>query len=184
LISRVRRQTLLSTIQLRVEIRNDPPISLSTGNSSSSTQIANINAYIINRYQSHDLQTAWAALTNGSSPTSLTVQEPGNQTNVSVAIISRLVLVTPPSGCRLQSACDVQPVLVAYDTSGNVIQKLGSNDQPWLVVATIVSPLGAGVIGAIANYTNGQTQFTTFGFTVTGSVQVNFSLILPYGVSG
>lgn len=177
-----RRQTLLNTIQLRVEIRDDPPPNLPSGSSSSSSNIAQTTASIINRFQSQTLQAAFATYT-GSSSLTLSVQEPENQTTVDLSVIDRLVLVTPPSSCRLQSACDIQPVLVAYDTSGNIIQKLGSNDQPWQVVATVISPVGVQVIGAIANYTNGKTQYTLFGLTSTGSVQVNFSFISPYGVA-
>ena len=74
-------------------------------------------------------------------------------------------------------------MIVAYDASGNVIQKLGSNNQPWQVIATVISPSGVTTVGGIANYTNGQTQYTSFGLTATGSVQVQFAFITPYGVS-
>ncbi len=131
------------------------------------------------------MQTAWAAASNlgGVAPLSLNVQEPGNSTTVSLNVISRVALITPPSSCRLQSACDAQPVLVAYDASGNVINKLGSNDQPWQVRASVVTPSGVSVIGAIANYSNGQTQYGKFGLTATGSAQVKFEFIQPSGVS-
>ena len=171
----------MNTIQLRVEIRDDPPPNLSSGSSSSSSNIAQTTASIINRFQSQSLQASFATHT-GSSYLTLSVQEPENQTTVQLSVIDRLVLVIPPSSCRLQSPCDVQPILVAYDTSGNIIKKLGSNDQPWQVVATVISPNGVNAIGAITNYTNGQTQYTSFGLTSTGSVQVNFSFISPYGV--
>ena len=180
--SRVRRQTLLSTIQLRVELRDDPVTNLSLPNTNSS-DISNINTRIINRFQSGELQKDWANLTNGSAPTSLNVQEPGNQTNVSLSAIDRIVLITSPLSCRLQSPCDTQPVLVAYDSSGNIIQKLGSNDQPWQVQATVISPTGVSVISGITNYTNGQTQYTLFGLTTIGSVQISFTFITPYGVA-
>ncbi len=185
LISRIRRQALLNTIQLTVEIRNDPASSLSANNSGSNTAISDINSAIINRFQSQDLQNAFDNMTNATAsatPLTLSVQEPGNQTTVALNTINRLVLITPPSSCRLQSPCDVQPVLIAYDANGNVINKLGSNDQPWQVVATVISPIGVNVIGAIANYSQGQTQYTSFGVTSTGSVQVQFSFISPYGV--
>lgn len=180
--SRLRRQTLLNSIQLRVEIRDDPPTVLPPSGTGISSVISNINADIINRYQGGDLQTAFQSSTT-ILPQSLTVQEPQNQTTVTLGVIDRLVLVTPPSSCRLQSACDVQPVLVAYDTSGNVMNKLGSNDQPWLVTATVISPTGVTAIGAIANYTNGQTQYTSFGLPVLGPVQVRFQFITPTGLS-
>ena len=177
--------SLTSTISLQVEIREDPPTGLSSNNNASVLHMSNINAGIINRYQSGELQAAWAShpLCNGTSPTSLGVQEPGNQSTVFLSVISRVALSTPPSSCRLQSACDVQPVLVAYDSSGNVIDKLGSNDQPWQIVASIVGQSSINVIGAIANYSNGQSQYTTFGLTAMGSYQVQFTFITPYNVS-
>lgn len=179
-ISRIRRQTLLNTIQLRVEIRDDPPPNLNTGTSGSSN-ISNITASIINQYHAQSLQEAFENLTN-VTVLSLSIQEPQNQTTVALSVIERLELKFPPSSCRLQSPCDVQPVLVAYDPSGNIIDKLGSNDQPWQVVGTVISPSGVTAFGAIANYTNGQTQYTSFGLTSTGSVQVKFSFVSPYGV--
>ncbi len=185
MISRVRRQTFLNTIQLRVEIRSDPPRNISANDTGSNTNISNINAAIINRFHCQDLQNEFDNLTNTTGATTqltLSVQEPGNQTTQDIFVISRLVLVTSPSSCRLQSPCDVQPVLVAYNSSGYVINKLGSNDQPWQVVATVISPAGVSVIGAIANYSQGQTQYTDFGLTSTGTVQVQFSFISPYGV--
>ena len=171
----------MNTIELRVEIRNDPPTSLLTTGSGSTSTISNINAAIINRFQSQSLQTDFATNT-GVTPLTLIVQEPGSQTTVSLDVISRLELTTPPSSCRLHSPCDVQPVLVAYDASGNVIDKLGSNDQPWQVVGIVISPVGVTAIGAIASYSGGQTQYTSFGLTSTGPVQVQFSFISPHGV--
>ena len=169
----------MNTIQLRVEIRDDPPPNLTSGTTGSN--ISNTTASIINQYHSQTLQEAFANLTN-VTVLSLSVQEPQNQTTVALSVIERLVLKIPPSSCRLQSPCDIQPVLVAYDTSGNIIDKLGSNDQPWQVVGTVISPVGVTANGAIANYANGQTQYTSFGLTATGSVQIKFSFISPYGV--
>ena len=183
--SRIRRQALLNTIQLIVEIRNNPPNTLSSSSSTSNSNISDCNSDIINRFQSGDLQNAFDNMTNATAsatPLTLSVQEPGNQTTVALSVINRLVLVTPASSCRLQSPCDVQPVLVAYDANGNVINKLGSNDQPWQVVASVISPPGVFVIGGIANYSQGQTQFTDFGLTATGPVQVQYSFISPSGV--
>ncbi|CAF0819146.1 unnamed protein product [Rotaria sp. Silwood1] len=184
--TRIRRQlSLSSTIELRVEIREEPQSSLSLNNNPSSTLISNVNSDIINRYQSGILQTAWAndPDLNVTSLISLSVQEPGNQTTVSLSTIDRLELTVSPSSCRCQSRCDFQPVLVAYDASGNVIEKLGSNDQPWQVVAMVVGSTGVGVIGAVANYSNGQTQFSSFGVNATGTYRFEFAFITPRGVS-
>ncbi len=181
MISRIRRQTFLNTIQLRVELRDDPSTNLNTA---PNTNIVTLNAAIINQYQCGSLQTTFDSMTNTMSVTPLTlnVQEPNNQTTVALSVISQLVLITPPSGCRAQCACDVQPVLVAYNTTGYVIDKLGSNDQPWQVVATVISPAGVSVIGAIANYSQGQTNYTAFGVTANVTVIIQFSFISPYGV--
>ncbi len=138
----------------------------------------------MNKYHAGELQAAWALAAGGVAPLSLTVQEPENQTAISLSVISRIALIVPPSSCRFQCACDVQPVLVAFDASGNVISTLGSNDQPWQILASIVgSSAGAGVIGSIANYTNGEAQFKVFGITATGTYQIQFAFITPYGVS-
>ena len=181
--SRIRRQ--LATYQLRVEIRTDPPRNLSAPNATAVQDIYTMNAIIINSYQSGELIARWGTLSTsgGTVPISLNVQEPLNQTGVPLGIISRVALITSPGSCREQSACDAQPVLVAYDASGNVIQKLGSNDQPWQVVASVVGQPSIALLGAIANYSNGQTQYTTFSVTVQGSYQIAFRFISPNGVS-
>jgi hypothetical protein len=147
--------------------------------------MANITSIIINRYQSGELQRAWENCTgsNGTAPSNLTIQEPNNQTSFPLSVISRIVLVTPPSSCREQSPCTIQPVLVAYDSSGNVIQKLGSIQYPWQVIATIVGQPNVTVPGAITNYTNGQTQYNNFGLPYIGTYQVEFTFVQPNGVS-
>jgi hypothetical protein len=147
--------------------------------------ISDINSAVINSYQSGELQARWSALlaTGGTFPSGLTVQEPTNHTEVPLSVISRVELVTPPSACRQQSACDVQPVLVAYDAFGKVIQKLGSIDRPWQVVASVVGQPSIAVIGAITNYDSGKTQYDRFGVTVLGSYQFEFRFIAPNGVS-
>ncbi|CAM4838655.1 unnamed protein product, partial [Rotaria magnacalcarata] len=184
--TRVRRQySNAGSYQLRVEIRSSPVQSLS-GNFSATTQLmANLTSIIINQYQSGELQMAWANCTgtNGTAPSSLTIQEPNNQTSFPLSVIARIALVTPPASCREQSPCTTQPVLVAYDSAGNVIQNLGSIQYPWQVVASIVSQPNVTVPGAIANYTNGQTQYSNFGLPYIGTYQVIFTFIQPNGVS-
>ncbi len=147
--------------------------------------MANITSIIINRYQSGELQSAWASFTgtNGTAPLNFTIQEPNNQTSFPLSVISRIVLVTPPASCREQSPCTIQPVLVAYDSEGNVIQKLGSIQHPWKVVASIVGQPNVTVPGGITNYTNGQTQFTNFGLPYIGTYQIEFTFVQPNGVS-
>ncbi|CAF3512253.1 unnamed protein product [Rotaria socialis] len=90
------------------------------------------SVYQIRVYVNGQLQDDWAnnSLCNGTRPSSASVQEPGNQTTVTLGVISTLVLVIPSAKCRSQSRCDTQPVLKSYDVSGNVIQKLDSDDQP------------------------------------------------------
>ncbi len=182
--SRVYRRQL-STFTLRIEMRFDPVNTLSSNSTNQTEQILNITASIINRYQSKQLQTDWLnypALGN-TPPSGLSIQEPLNETTVPLSIIDRIEIVSLPSSCREQSPCSIQPVLVAYDSSGNVIQKLGSISQPWQIKVTVVGSSNVPLIGAIANYTNGQTQFTSFGFPSMGTYQIQFSLVLPNGLS-
>ena len=172
-------------IYLQVDIREDPVTNLSNADTSAAPSIRNTTSIIINAFQSGEMQERWRnhSATNGSAPSTLMIQEPFNNTNVPLLVISRVVLVTPPSSCRQHSPCDVQPVLVAYDDSGNVIDKLGSNDQPWQVEASIVGGSGAQVVGGIANYSDGQTQYTRFGVTALGTYAFEFRFVTPYGVS-
>lgn len=91
--------------------------------------------------------------------------------------------MTVPSGCREQSPCDIQPKLVAYDEYRHVIDKLGSNDQPWQIIASIVEDSNIILIGAIANYSNEQTQYSSFGLSDIGNCQVQFTFIQPNNVT-
>lgn len=181
-----RRQASISITTLRVEICDNPIYNLSANATNQTNQIQNILSTIINAYQSGQLQTVWLAssATGNTAPVSLSVQEPLNQTTVTLSVIASIGLVVRPELCREQSPCTIQPILVAYDSNGNVIQKLGSNNQPWQIVASIVGQSNVTVLGAIANYSNGQTQYTTFGFSSLGNYQIQFSFISPNGVNG
>lgn len=178
-----RRQT--SSTTLRVELRNDPLTNLSSNSTNQTTQMQAITSMIINMYQSGELQTVWlaSAATGYTAPTFFNCQQPLNQTTQSFSVISQIALIIPPGLCREQSPCEIQPVIVAYDSDGNVIQSLGSNSQPWQIVATVVGQPNVNLLGAIANYSNGQTQYTTFGFPYVGTYQVQFAFIQPNGVS-
>ncbi|CAF3664415.1 unnamed protein product [Rotaria sordida] len=182
-ISRIRRQ--LSTIILTVEIRDDPVEVLSTNSIVETGSISNICSAIINRYQSGELHQAWAEnpSTGNTTPIDLSIQEPFNQSSISLSIIHQIELAILPSSCREQSPCGIQPKLIAYDKDGNVIEKLGSNDQPWQIIASVVGDSNITLIGAIANYSNGQTQYTSFGLSAIGNCQVQFAFIQPNNVT-
>lgn len=164
----------------------DEPRPTSTGSTGVRAEIlSNIVSSIMNRYQCGELQVAWMNLNiiNGTVPSSMATQEPFDNNSTILSLINKLVLVTPPSGCRQQSPCTIQPVLVAYDIQEKVIQKLGSNDQPWQVKANLVDQPNSLITGGIANYSNGQTQFTLFTLPYIGTAEVQFTLIQPNGVN-
>ncbi|CAF4744424.1 unnamed protein product, partial [Rotaria socialis] len=184
---RIRRQTPpVVSVQLQMELRDEPRPSTTAATGIRAEILANIASAIINRYQAGELQVLWGILniTNGIITSNLTVQEPFQDFQVNLSVIAQLVLVTPPSDCRQQSPCTIQPVLIAYDVQGNVIQKLGSNGQPWQVQATLVHQPNVVLSGGIANYTNGQTQFTQLSLPDNGTQPVQFTMMVPYGVNG
>ncbi|CAF1656840.1 unnamed protein product, partial [Adineta ricciae] len=168
---------------LLIEIRDEPRFSLQSTGSLSSEVLSIIAAKIINTYQSGELTQNWKNynITGDIVPTSLNVQEPLNDSNINLRIINRTKLWTVPDQCRQQSPCTIQPIIIAYDSDGNVIEKLGSNDHPWQVKATIVNQPNVTLPGAIANYTNGQTQYTLFGLPNIGTFEVQFAFIKPDG---
>lgn len=169
-----------------MELRDEPRPSTTAATGIRAEILANIASTIINRYQAGELQIGWRNLfiTNGSSPSNLSAQEPYDDFQVDLSVINRLVLVIPPSDCRYYSPCTTQPVLVAYDAQGNVVQKLGSNDRPWQVKASLVLQPNVVLAGGIANYTNGQTQYSLLSLPDNGPHQVQFTIILPDGVNG
>lgn len=181
--SRVRRQS--SVVQLVIELREDPVNNLSLASTLQSEVLLNATASIFDRYQSGQLQKDFAQhpATNGTSPISLSVQEPMSHVINTLDVVSRIALVTSPDSCREQSPCTTQPVIVAYDVNGNVIQKLGSIEYPWQVVATIVGQSNVSMPGGVANYTDGQSQYSLFGLPAIGSYQVQFTLVPSAGVN-
>ncbi|CAF1327808.1 unnamed protein product [Rotaria sordida] len=184
---RIRRQTssVLLPIKLQIELRDEPRTSSIASTGIRAEILSNIASTIINRYQAGELQVAWRNLnvTNGSFPSNLSAQEPFDNSSVELSIINQLLLISPPRDCRQQSPCTFQPVLVAYDVAGNVIQKLGSNERPWQVKATVVGRPNLNLPGGIANYSDGQTQYILFTLPDIGTQQVQFTLIQPDGVN-
>jgi hypothetical protein len=184
--SRIKRQATSppTSIVMQLEVRDEPRPSTTVPTGIGAQILSNIISTIINRYQAGELQVAWRSLyiTNDTCPSNLSTKEPFDDFEVALSVIYRLVLVTPPSECRQESPCTIQPVLVAYDIQGNVIQKLGSNDYPWQVTASCVNQSNIILSGGIANYTNGQTQFSLLSIPYIGSCEVQFTLNLPNGV--
>ncbi|CAF4346418.1 unnamed protein product [Rotaria magnacalcarata] len=185
--TRIRRQTsrALPSIQLQIELRDEPRTSSTATTGIRAEILSNVASTIINRYQSGELQEAWKNLniTNGTAPSVLNTQEPFDNSSVELNTINKLLLITPPNDCRQQSPCTIQPVLVAYNVEGNVIQKLGSKDRPWQVKASVIGRPNLILPGGIANYSGGQTQYTLFGLPDIGTQQVQFNLIPPDGVN-
>ncbi|CAF3365916.1 unnamed protein product [Rotaria sp. Silwood1] len=180
---RLRRQ--VSSIRLNIELRDEPRTSSTSTGGVLGELLSNIAANIINRYQTGQLQIAWKALnlTGDIIPVSLDAQEPFDNVSTPLGIINRTLLLIPPTSCRQQSPCTIQPVIVAYDAEGNVIQKLGTNDQPWQVQGTVIGQSSQILYGGIANYSNGQAQFQSFSLPNLGSYQVQFTFIQPNGIN-
>jgi len=186
--TRIRRQstTLVSNIRLKVELRDEPRASTTAATGIRAEILANIASSIINRYQAGELQDKWSnmSLTNAFMPTNLSVKEPFDDIESELSVVYRLTLITAPDECRQQSPCTIQPLLVAYDRQGNVIQKLGSNDRPWQVLASLVNQPNVVLPGGTANYTNGQTQYSSLALPDNGTYEVQFTVIQPDGVNG
>ena len=140
---------------------------------------------IISRVHSGDIYASWQQLDviANVTPTQAQIQEPSRDTSESLQMISRIALVTPPDGCREYTPCAIQPVIVAYDPSNNVIDKLGSNERPWQIKATLVNQSNVVLSDGIANYVDGQTRFTQLSLTGLGSYQIRFSFIQPDGMN-
>ena len=169
-----------------MEFRDEPRPSTTSATGIRAEILSNIAATIINRYQAGELQILWGNMniSNGILPTNLSAKEPFDDYEVELSVIAELVLITPPSDCRQQSPCTIQPILIAYDAQGNIIQKLGSNDRPWQVKATLVNQPNVNLGGSVANYTTGQTQYSLLSLPDNGTCQVQFSFIEPDGVNG
>ena len=172
-------------VSITIEMRDEPRPSSTSSTGIQGEILSNIASSVINRYQSSELLTDWRRLniSGETIPISSSVQEPLDQSWTNLSIINRTELRVAPSGCRQQSPCTVQPVLVAFDAQGKIIDKLGSNDKPWQVRAILVNRTNFNPPSFTANYSNGQTQFTSFGLPDVGVYQVQFTFITPDGVS-
>lgn len=185
--SRLRRQvsSLWVPVKLQVELRDEPRASSTATTGIGAEILSNIASMIINRFQWGELSTAWRNMnmTPGFPLSNMSVQEPFEEKLTDLNVINRTELIVSPDYCREQSPCSTQPLLVAYDSEGQVIQKLGSGDRPWQVKASVVGRPNLVLPGGIANYSNGQTQFTLFGLPSIGSYQIQFTFIQPDGIS-
>ncbi|UJR08495.1 hypothetical protein I4U23_012761 [Adineta vaga] len=170
---------------LVMELRNEPTLSSASSRDVNVEIMSNIVSTMMNSYQSGELNIAWKNrdFTGGVVPLYLTVQEPFNVSNVSLSIINRTELRIAPDDCREQSPCAIQPVLVAYDAEGNIIEKLGSIERPWQVKASIVNRPNLVLMGNVANYSDGQTQFRFLGLPSMGSFEILFTFVRPDGVT-
>lgn len=187
--SRLRRRQASSSrvpVRLRMEFRDEPRPSTTVAAGIGGEILSNIASAIINRYQAGELQVAWANanLTAGNIPTNLSAQEPFDDFEVELSVIQRLVLVTPPNNCSQNCPCAIQPILIAYDAQGNVVQKLGTIDRPWQVKASLVNQPSVELAGGVANYTNGQTQYSLLTLPDNGTHEVIFTMLQPFGVNG
>ena len=185
--SRLRRQvsSVLLPVKLQVELRDEPRPSSTATTGIGAEILSNIASMIINRFQWGELATAWRSMnmTPGFPLSNMSVQEPFEEKLTDLSVINRTELIVSPASCREQSPCSTQPLLIAYDSEGHAIQKLGSGDRPWQVKASVVGRPNLILPGGIANYSNGQTQFTLFGLPSIGSYQIQFTFIQPDGIS-
>jgi hypothetical protein len=179
------RRSQAGLFALVVEMRDDPRTQ-SQGTSGIREEIlSNIASTVINRQQCGGLFTDWKSqnITAGQIPTSCAVQEPFDQSSTTLQQINRTELRTAPGECREQSPCTIQPALIAFDAQNQIIDKLGSNDQPWRVKISIVNQPAVILQGGTAPYLNGQTRFTQFALPNIDSFELQFTFIQPDGVS-
>ncbi len=82
----------------------------------------------------------YARLIKINKLTNQKVQAPSSN-GTAVAIPSRadIVVVREASGCAAQVPCSTQPILKIVDQNGALITKIGNEDHPWVVVATLSS---------------------------------------------
>lgn len=180
-----RRRRQIVSPKIIVDIRDEPQERSTESIGILAEILRNIAASVISRCQTGELFSAWAEanVTDGFVPSNISVQEPYQNEAYSISIVHRLQLLNSPSGCRENSPCAVQPVLIAYDRDGYVIQRLGSLERPWQIQATLMNQSNITIYGAIANYTNGQSQFNMLGLSSTGYYQLKFNFIQPDGTS-
>ena len=167
--------------RLLVEIRDEPQRALIKRVDIRDRIMFNIGSYMIDRFQTKELMNDWVRLniTNGKAPGAAVVQQPLDEELMNLRVFDHFELVTPPSECREQTPCAIQPVLVAYDPDGNLIENLGSKDRPWQVEAIILNQSNPVLPAIVTAYFGNQTQFTNFYFPNIGSFQVEFRLLKP-----
>lgn len=181
--SRGRRQ--LFPLTLNIQIGDNPRPLSNTPTGIQEEIMTNLASMIINRYQSAELLDAWnvSNVTSGYVPTTLRVRESLSEEWTNFSIINRTELRIPPSGCREQSPCEIQPVIIAYDSFDNVIEKLGARDRPWQIKATLINDTTAVLFGDTVDYVDGKAQFTQLTLSDIRSYKIQFTLIRPDGVS-
>lgn len=172
-------------MRLVFEIREEPATSSSNDNGVRAAVISNYATSITSRVHSGEIYTAWERnnVIANVTPIGAAIQEPFQESLEELHIIDHLLLVRPPSDCREYTPCAVQPIIVAYDASNNIIDKLGSNDRPWQIKATLVSQPNTALSGGVADYVDGQTRFTQLSLAGLGSYQIQLTFVRQDGMN-
>lgn len=147
--------------------------------------LSSVVSRFIDRGQSGQLHEDLKVLniSSGLPPTQLQIQDVFNYGFTFVPVFQYLSITASPDQCREYSPCTIQPRLVAFDVDGDVIEFLGSKESPWQIQASVVDRPDIVVSGAIANYSNNQTQFTDFSLPLIGTYRIRFNLLLPDNVN-
>ncbi|XP_052700396.1 uncharacterized protein LOC128177638 [Crassostrea angulata] len=163
----------------------------------STEELQNITKTIVNDVQ------AGSILLNLLNSTGVAIAEPRqdpedpnwqvvlSDTNIALQTLAQ------PSEMRLSNTIvplhegapfSTQPKLQIYDSSGNVIDKLGTNTNPWQITASIVSGTGhaAGQLTGTTTvpYQYGLANFTDLAISHFGDdYGLNFTVTYPVGVN-
>ena len=150
------------------------------------TEMSQLDAKISNMYLTGNLQQQ-AQVLNFTLATMDVQHFNSNQTLKTIYKIATIQVQTQASGCRAQSPCSTQPVLVVLDENGNLASNIGTTDYPWLIQAQINSTSNPNVsllFQTQCQVVNGYANFTQLGVSdLVDNLVISYSFALPQGLN-
>lgn len=188
--SKRKKRTNAQTAYVELTIFDNPVTDLNNKDEikNRNGDLSALSASVINQFLIGELQAKAKSKFN-IDLVGLSVQKPdSNGTDAKISKLSKIQVLQNADKCRELSPCEIQPILVALDENGEQVMNIGSDEQPWTLVATIVNssnPTLTIVYQTEANLDNeGFIKFTNLGVSdVAGSFRIKYEFKTPIGVN-
>ncbi|CAF0939901.1 unnamed protein product, partial [Brachionus calyciflorus] len=186
---RRRRRQISSTKYFELVIF-DNPSNQSTFNSQdqiSANNLNDISANISSLFSTGQLQQLASSVLN-INLSSLNVEKPLANSSSEIRKLDQIKVIREASGCREQSPCQVQPIIVLLDDNNQTVTGLESLTNAWTIKATLLSSTNpnAEIIfeKEVSLQNDGFFQFKNLGISeITETFNIQYELVPPTGMT-